>query len=104
MTKKRKKQKLVEVARSFSYKMNSGNYETRDFFCSQKAECTPKDAEKTSEALYQFCKSEVIKSVNRYIAEQKAEKEKVANKIPAQKELAEKMKEAAEDDAGNYDD
>ena len=54
---------LVEVARSFSYKLNSGNYESRDFFCSQKAECKPEDAEATSERLYQFCKNEVIKSI-----------------------------------------
>ncbi len=65
---KNKKQKiiLVEIARSFSYKVNAGNYETRDFFCSQKAEVPLEDAEKTSEALYQFCKKEVIKSVNEF--------------------------------------
>src|SRR5579863_8321687 len=54
---------LVEIARSFSYKLNAGNYESRDFFCSQKAECKLKDAEDVSEALYAFCKSEVLKSV-----------------------------------------
>ena len=70
-TKKVKKEvpsKLVEVARSYSFKLNVGNYESRDFFCSQKAECLLKNAEKVSEALYQFCKQEVIKSVNEYKA------------------------------------
>jgi len=57
---------LVEIARSFSFKLNVGNYESRDFFCSQKAECKWKDAETVSEALYGFCKTEVMKSVNQF--------------------------------------
>src|ERR1700753_2313081 len=56
----------VEVTRSFSYKLNVGNYESRDFFCSQKAECKWKDAEAVSEALYVFCKNEVLESVNQF--------------------------------------
>jgi hypothetical protein len=63
-----KKVQLVEIARSFSFKLNVGNYESRDFFCSQKAECPAKDAEKVSEALYRFCKQEVLKSVNQFKA------------------------------------
>jgi len=61
---------LIEIARSFSYKLNCGNYESRDFFCSQKAEVEQIDAEKTSEALYRFCKKEVMKSVKEYLGEQ----------------------------------
>ena len=57
---------LVEIARSFSYKLNVGNYESRDFFCSQKAECKPEDAEKVSESLADFCKEEVVRAVNKY--------------------------------------
>lgn len=60
------KEQLVEVARSFSFKLNVGNYETRDFFCSQKAECRPEEAERVSEGLYAFCKNEVLKSVNQF--------------------------------------
>lgn len=60
------KNNLVEVTRSFAFKLNVGNYESRDFFCSQKAECPVDDVEKVSEALYQFCKAAVIKSVNEY--------------------------------------
>lgn len=82
MEKKKKtrkaKIKLVEIARSFSFKLNVGNYESRDFFCSQKAECPPQDAEKTSEALYSFCRSEVLKSVNDYIASLKKKDEPAA--------------------------
>lgn len=58
----------VEVARSFSYKLNCGNYESRDFFCSQKAECNAEDAEYISERLYQFCKSQVLAAVREYQA------------------------------------
>jgi hypothetical protein len=65
-----KSSRLVEVARSFSFKLNVGNYESRDFFCSQKAECPEGEAVATSEKLYAFCKSEVLKSV----AEAKKEK------------------------------
>lgn len=56
----------VEIARSFSFKLNMGNYESRDFFCSQKAECDAEDAEATSEKLYEFCKSQVLKAVREY--------------------------------------
>lgn len=59
---------LVEVARSFSYKLNAGNYESRDFFCSQKAECLAEDAEETSAKLYAFCKSQVMKDVREFKA------------------------------------
>ena len=56
----------VEIARSFAFKLNCGNYESRDFFCSQKTEVEESEAEKASEALYLFCKREVMKSVNEY--------------------------------------
>jgi len=62
----RKPVKLVEVARSFSFKLNLGNYQSADFFCSQKAQCHGKDAATTSAALYRFCKSEVVKAVEEY--------------------------------------
>lgn len=58
---------LVEIARSFAYKHNLGNYQSADFFCSQKAEVPFDEAEETSEKLYQFCKSQVVKSLSDYI-------------------------------------
>lgn len=63
---------LVEVARSFSYKLNCGNYESRDFFCSQKAECKADDADAVSEALHGFCKRQVMGAVADYQASQEA--------------------------------
>lgn len=70
---------LVEIVRSFSYKLNCGNYESRDFFCSQKAECPIDQAEATSEALYEFCKKQVMKSVISYRAELQAEQNRRNN-------------------------
>jgi len=61
-----KEEKLVEIVRSFSYKLNLGNYQTADFFCSQKAECYENEVEEVSARLYEFCKNEVVKSVNAY--------------------------------------
>ena len=60
----------VEVARSFSFKLNLGNYQSADFFCSEKAECAAEDAEATAEALYSFCRKQVMKAVNEMQVEQ----------------------------------
>jgi hypothetical protein len=57
---------MVEIARSFSFKLSTGNYETRDFFCSQKAECLPEEASIVSKQIYDFCKREVMDAVNEY--------------------------------------
>jgi hypothetical protein len=60
----------VEICRSFSYKLNCGNYESRDFFQSMKAECAMEHAEDISDRLHQFCKSQVMRSVREYLAVQ----------------------------------
>lgn len=64
---KKQPDNLVEVTRSFSYKVNLGNYQTADFFCSQKVEVLESEAEKKSEELYTFCKNEVVKSIVRFL-------------------------------------
>lgn len=66
----------VEIVRSFSYKLNTGNYESRDFFCSQKAECPVEDAQRVSELLYEFCKSAVLQSVRDYLRDREAQQAK----------------------------
>lgn len=66
----------VEVTRSFSYKLNVGNYESRDFFCSQKIECDAKEAESLSEQVHTFCMQQVRAAVGAYI---KARKEQNAD-------------------------
>lgn len=67
--KKTKNKKLIEICRSFSWKMSLPNYENRDFFASAKSEVEEKNAKKISEKLYKFVKSEVIKSVNSFLSE-----------------------------------
>ena len=61
-------ERLVEVARSFTYQLNTGNYQHVNFFCSQKIECLESEANEKSEALYQWVKSQVMKSVNDFKA------------------------------------
>lgn len=62
--------RMVEIARSFSYKLNLGNYQSADFFMSQKMECREDEVEEASAKLYAFVKSQVLKAV----AEAKKEK------------------------------
>ena len=69
---------IVEITRSFSYKLNAGNYESRDFFCSYKEQCAKEDAEAVSKAAYEFCKNEVGKSVKEWRAMMEAAKQKTA--------------------------
>jgi hypothetical protein len=102
MKKKRKAKKqepMIEIARSFSYKLGLPNYSSVDFFCSQKAQCLPKDAEKTSEAVYQFCKAQVAKSVSEF----KREQDRKLNAGARAKENKEVGKQSAEMDAGQVD-
>ena len=68
---------LTEVARSWSYKLQlerhgGPRYESRDFFCSQKSECTFEDADTVAKALHAFCKRMVMDDVREYIRQVKA--------------------------------
>jgi hypothetical protein len=54
----------IEICRSFSFKLNIGNYQSLDFFCSQKSECWESERTEKSQALYAFCKAEVMRAVN----------------------------------------
>jgi hypothetical protein len=70
----------VEIVRSFSYKLNAemygGNrFESRDFFCSQKAQCDASDAEEIAELLHEFCKHVVLEDVRSYIRSIRERKE-----------------------------
>lgn len=67
---------MVEVTRSFSYKLNAalhggGNYESRDFFCSQKSQCRASEAVDAGHALYAYCRAQVMESVADYIVQMK---------------------------------
>ena len=66
----------VEIARSFSYKLNAGNYESRDFFCSQKSECDAEYAEEVSDRLHVFCREQVMKAVGQHIRDMNEQRRK----------------------------
>ena len=68
---------LVEIARSFAYKLNIGNYQSADFFCSRKQEVPIQEDDEASEAMFQWCKGQVEMEVSRYIEEHKPESEKI---------------------------
>jgi chorismate mutase len=100
------KEKTIEVCRSFSFKLNLGNYSNADFFCSQKAEVLEGDAEKVSEQLYEFCKKEVMKSVSAYKKENaklptKAEVKDSIENAGREEQMIEKANEDAQIEAEN---
>ncbi len=68
----------VEIVRSVSFKLNLGNYQSMDFFCSQKAACDPEDADSTSADLYEWCYEQVMTSVNE-VRRKQAEKAQRSN-------------------------
>lgn len=73
--------RMVEVVRSFSYKLNMGNdengrptYESCDLFCSKKEQCAPEDVAEVSRGLHEFCVDEVMDGI-REIKEKRAKKQ-----------------------------
>ena len=73
--------RTVEVVRSFAYKVNLQNhggpaYESIDLFASQKVFCAEHEAEDASEAAYQFCRSEVLRSAREVIADLRTKAQK----------------------------
>ncbi len=75
----------VEVCRSFAYKHNAGNYESRDFFCSEKAECSIEDAAEVSAALYAFCRNQVFLAVKEYLSEAKRQRDQLGSDLTVQR-------------------
>lgn len=59
-----------EVVRSVSFKLNLGNYQSMDFFCSQKARCAQEEADSVSTDLYDWCYDQVMESVKDVKAKQ----------------------------------
>jgi hypothetical protein len=76
---KQKPSILVDVTRSYTYKANiPGVFESRDFFCAQKAQCRDEDAEATSRRLIAFCKAEVMRDVREWYQERHAQQSAAA--------------------------
>ncbi len=69
--------KLVEVCRSFAYKLNLANhggpqYESADFFASRKIKCAEEDAQWVSQQIFEECVQEVRESVAAFKATMQA--------------------------------
>jgi hypothetical protein len=60
-------EKLCEVARSYSRKINTGNYTSVDLFCSQKLEVPESEAEEASKKAIHFCITIVDKEAEEII-------------------------------------
>lgn len=66
--------KIVEVSRSVGRKVNLGQYEMCDLFCSVKAECDESELEETSKKLLKFCWSETDSEAKKIKEANKGEK------------------------------
>lgn len=69
----------MEVAKSVSLKINIGNFQSVDLFCSVKADATAETAEKVGAELHKFCVKEITKDRNaslKYLAGLVAEEAK----------------------------
>lgn len=74
---------MKKITRSFSYKKNLGNYQTADFFCSQEVEVEDnQDIDVLSEKIHEWCKGQVIKSVNKFIEENEPNNNKEKQELP----------------------
>lgn len=66
---------LTRITRSFSIKVNLGRfsddlkYESADIFCSQSVEHLREDELPASEAVFAFCKSQVLADRKAFVAE-----------------------------------
>ena len=64
----------IEIVRSYSQKLNLGNYTTCDFFCSIKAEVDDKEVAAKSKELNELCLNEVEKSIKEYLEPKQCDK------------------------------
>lgn len=66
---------LTKITRSFSIKLNLGRfskeyqYESCDFFCSQSVEHRREDEQPASDAVFAFCKAQVLADRKAFVAE-----------------------------------
>lgn len=70
----------VEITRGYTYKMNVGDFESRDFFCSQKAACHPDDEEAVADRIQAFCRRQALKAAKDYMADKEAAEIEVASR------------------------
>ena len=88
--------KTIEVARSFSQKVQVKQYEPIEFFCSVKAEVPLEELESISDTLDVFCQAEVEKSVKQFLSP--AGRPPTPKEAQALQEEVDRIKEEAETD------
>ena len=84
------KDEMVEVCRSFAYKLNLANhggpqYESADFFASRKMQCSSEASAWVSQQIFEECVEEVRQSVARFV-------EEMNRKIQARRESEQKRR------------
>jgi nucleoid-associated protein YejK len=75
----------IEISRSYSEKVNMGNYQTFDSFCSAKCEVDEKEADQKSKELYEFCKEQVKKEIKEHREEVEKLKEEYQGLVAEKK-------------------
>ena len=70
----------IEIVRSFSFKLNLGDYQSADFFCSRKEQATAETVDEISASIYEWCYEEVMESVREVKATQARKKAAMAEK------------------------
>lgn len=63
--------RIVRITRSVTRKLNLGNYESIDFFCSRQTECFEEDSDAASEAIHKWCLGQVRADIASYAAERR---------------------------------
>ena len=68
----------IEIVRSFSFKLNLGDYQSADFFCSRKEQATTETVDEISDSIYEWCYESVMDSVRQVKAVQEKKREAMA--------------------------
>lgn len=77
----------MKITRSFSQKLNLGNYQTADFFCSAEVECDESEFVPKSEELHSLCKREVEVAMDDYKLELEDKKPKIKQDVIVGKKI-----------------
>ena len=72
--------KNITIVRSYSQKVNIGNYQTLDFFMSASAEISESEVAGKSKELDELCRNEVRKSIEEYLNKPKVNREELMKK------------------------
>jgi len=97
----------IEVTRSFSRKLNLGNYQTADVFSSRKTQCSKAEEEEIGLELYAMCLRDVERDIEDYRsganvrAEERGDRSDAAFRQQAQRNVASSRGPSAEAHSAN---